>query len=370
MLVAGVHLDRDRAAVPGAERRLVGFGETLLEIGLHAQPVDDDLDCVLGRLGELRHRVDLVHLAVDADADEALGAQLDEELQLLALPVDDDRSEDHQLRVVGERERRVDHLRDRHRRELLFGVVGTIRVADPREEQPQVVVDLGDRSHGRARIVRGRLLLDRNRRRQSFDQVDVRLLHELQELARVRRQRLDVAALPLGVERVERERTLAGAGQSGDDDQPVTRQLEVDVLEIVRARAAYADVFHAGCRSWSWPSDRRRRGVEVALGWVAVGFVTLSCPHLPCAARPESSDLGRPAHAGIAGQPDTIPAFRTCIEAAANPRTDPPCNTLVPRAISRAAPTICGSVSGGSPLWRARRRGRRGSTITQILPME
>ena len=311
MLVAGVHFDGDRAPVAGAQRRLVRFGESLLEVGLHAQPVDHDLDRVLGGLGEPRHRVDLVHLAVDAHADEALGAQLDEELQLLALPVDDDRREDHELRVLGERQRRVDHLRDRHRGELLLGVVRAIRVADARVEKPQVVVDLGDRAHGRARVVRGRLLLDRDRRRQSLDQVDVGLLHQLEELARVRREGFDVAPLPFGIERVECERALAGAGQSGDDDQPVPRQLEVDVLQIVRARAADADVFHASGRGLR--SCAKLRLVSLVslcrfsrrLGCVA-GFVP----------RPESFDLGHPAHAGNAGQPDTIPPFRICIEAA------------------------------------------------------
>ena len=243
-LVFVVHLDRDRAAVAVAQRGLVGFGEPLLQVRAHAEPVDDDLDRVLGVLREPRHRVDLVHLAVDAHADEALGAELDEEVELLALPVDDDRREDHQLRVLGQRERRVDHLRDRHRGELLLRMIGAVRIADPRVEQPQVVVDLGDGADRRARVVRRRLLLDRDRRRQALDQVDVGLFHQLQELPRVRGQRLDVAALALGVERVERERALAGAGQAGDDDQPVARQIEVDVLEVVRARAADANVFH------------------------------------------------------------------------------------------------------------------------------
>ena len=94
--------------------------------------------------------------------------------------------------------------------------------------------------------MRRRLLLDRDRRRQAFDQIDVRLFHELQELPCVGRERLDITALALGVERVERERTLARAGKTRDNDQPVPRQIEIDILEIVRACAANADVFHAG----------------------------------------------------------------------------------------------------------------------------
>ena len=39
-----------------------------------------------------------------------------------------------------------------------------VRPPDPRVEQAQVVVDLGDRADGRARVARGRLLVDRDRR--------------------------------------------------------------------------------------------------------------------------------------------------------------------------------------------------------------
>jgi hypothetical protein len=46
----------------------------------------------------------------------------------------------------------------------------------------------------------------------------VGLLHQLQELAGVGGERLDVAALALGVERVERERGFSRAGEPGDDD--------------------------------------------------------------------------------------------------------------------------------------------------------
>ena len=160
-----VHFDDDRAAVACAQRRLERFRQPLLQVGAQLEPVDDDLHRVLGVLRKLRHRVDLVHLAVDANAHETLGAELHDELELLALAVDDDGREDHELRVLGKRQRRVDHLRDRHRGELLLRMVRAIRIADAREEQPEVVVDLGDGADRRARVVRGRLLLDRDRGR-------------------------------------------------------------------------------------------------------------------------------------------------------------------------------------------------------------
>ena len=65
--------------------------------------------------------------------------------------------------------------------------------------------------------------------REPVDRVDVRLLHHLEELARVGGERLDVAALPLGVDRVEGEARLPGAGEPGDADQRVPRQPDGDV---------------------------------------------------------------------------------------------------------------------------------------------
>ncbi len=108
-------------------------------------------------------------------------------------------------------------------------------------EQAEVVVDLGDRADRRARVAGGRLLVDRDRRRQALDEVDVGLVHLPQELAGVGAQRLDVAPLPLGVDRVEGQRRLAGTGQAGEDDQPVAGQLDGDVLEVVLPRPADDD---------------------------------------------------------------------------------------------------------------------------------
>ena len=68
--------------------------------GAHLQPVDDDFDGVLDVLLELGQLVELVHLAVDADAHEALRAQLVEEIRLLAFAPDDERREDHEPRVL------------------------------------------------------------------------------------------------------------------------------------------------------------------------------------------------------------------------------------------------------------------------------
>ena len=71
-------------------------------------------------------------------------------------------------------------------------------------------------------------------------ELNVRLLHQLQELAGVGGQALDVAALAVGVDGIERERALSRPGEAGDDREPIARQIEIDRLQIVLARTANA----------------------------------------------------------------------------------------------------------------------------------
>ena len=72
--------------------------------------------------------------------------------------------------------------------------------------------------------------------------LDVRLLHHLQELARIGGERLDIAALAFGIDGVEGEAGFARAGQAGDDHQRVAWQIDIDALEIMLPRATNFDV--------------------------------------------------------------------------------------------------------------------------------
>ena len=181
--------------------------------------------------------VEAPDLAVDADAAVALQPELLEQLLELALAAADDRRHHQEAGPLGQGHHPVGDLLDRLPLDRLTAL-GAVRLADPRPEQAQVVVDLGHRPDRRARVPRGGLLVDRDRRARALDRVDVRLLHQAQELAGVGGERLDVAPLALGVDRVEGKARLAGPGEAGHHDQRVARQLEVDVLEVVLARPA------------------------------------------------------------------------------------------------------------------------------------
>ena len=226
------------------QRGLKAFGEALADVGAHHDAVDHHVDVVREFLVERRRLGELIEGAVDLDALKALLEVFGELLLVLALAAAHDRRQQIEPGAFGQRQHAVDHLRD----DLAFDRQprgGRIGHADARPQQAHVVVDLGDGADGGARVLRRGLLLDRDRRRQAVDLVDVRLLHHLQELARIGRQRLDVAALALGIDGVEGERGFAGAGQAGEHDELVARNLDVDVLEIVLARAA--DGYRARC---------------------------------------------------------------------------------------------------------------------------
>ena len=125
----------------------------------------------------------------------------------------------------------------------LDGFAGVRVVADGEagEEELEVVVDLGERADGRAGGADVVFLLDGDGGRDAVDVIDGGLVHAVEELPDVGRERLDVAALALGVEGVEGERGFSGAGRTGDDGEFSERDIEVEPLEIVLAAAAEED---------------------------------------------------------------------------------------------------------------------------------
>ena len=204
-------------ALGQAQGRLEGVGEAALDALALDQAVDDDLDGVLFIAGELDDLGELVDLAVDASPGVALGGEVGQHRRVVALAAPDHRRQHLEAGALGELEDAVDDLLGR-----LAGddraVVRAVGHADAGEEQPQVVVDLGDGSHRGTGVARGALLVDGDGGREALDEVHVGLVHLPQELPRVGRERLDVAALAFGVDGVESQGRLARAGRREDDD--------------------------------------------------------------------------------------------------------------------------------------------------------
>jgi hypothetical protein len=76
----------------------------------------------------------------------------------------------------------------------------------PRIQHPQQVRERGDAADRGSRRRRSPLLLKRHRGRQAVDCIDLRDRHLVEQAPRIRRDRLQVAALRLGVQRPERQR--------------------------------------------------------------------------------------------------------------------------------------------------------------------
>ena len=89
-------------------------------------------------------------------------------------------------------------------------------------------------------------LLDGDGRPDVLDGIDLGFVEQIEELASVGAEGLDVAPLALRVERVEHQRGLAGAAQAGHHDEFAQRQIEVEALEVVLASAAQADGLGGG----------------------------------------------------------------------------------------------------------------------------
>ena len=165
--------------------------EQPLAIGsLRLQPVLNDIDPLSRRRGLLR-----VHARV------ALRLQVGPDLLRREVGWHDDRKRDCQPRIAQLRAaslQLVDHLLRRVPADGL-AAAATVQHRGAREQQLQVIVELGHRADRAARGAHRVGLIDRDGGRHAVDPIDCRAVHPIQELARVRRECLDVTALPLGV---------------------------------------------------------------------------------------------------------------------------------------------------------------------------
>ena len=122
-----------------------------------------------------------------------------------------------------------------------LAAVAAVKASRAREQQLQVIVELGHRADGGARGAHRIRLVDGDGGRNAVDAIDRRLVHAIEELPRVRREGFDVTPLAFGIQRVEHQRRLARARHARDHHELVQRNLETQVLEIVLARTVNHD---------------------------------------------------------------------------------------------------------------------------------
>ena len=225
-------------------------GQTALDAGFDDQPVDDDFDIMLVGLLEFDVLGEVAHFPVDAGPDEAgLGCVLEGLGKGTLFPPGDGRH-DLDTRTFGQRHDLIDDLVDG----LVLDLPSadrTVRYTDAGVHETHVVVDLRQRTHRGTGVLRGRLLVDGDGRRQAVDGLDLRLVHDAEELTGVGRQRLHVPALAFGEDRIEGKGGLAGARKPGKDHHLFPRDVEVDVFEVVFSRTDDADLFICHRILWS-----------------------------------------------------------------------------------------------------------------------
>ena len=235
-------LDAPRQAASDAAEPLVGGiapRERPGVAGRQDDAVGDHLDLMAAVPVNVGNLVEPEHAAVDPHAEEPQLPELFPESGVVAR-LGRNRRGDQGRPLVEQGGHLVDDLVGRLRSDGHVAV-GAVRHAEPREEDAQIVVYLGDRADGRPGGMNPRLLLYGDRGRNTDHLIDVRLGHLAQELARVTRKGLDEPALPLGVDGIHRQRGLAAAAHSGTDGDPLARYVERDVLQVVLPRAADED---------------------------------------------------------------------------------------------------------------------------------
>ena len=248
LVPVAVELGDDHPAVSQTQRRL----DRIRQAGAEGLPIlaglvldDEAVDHGLDRVGlvavELDLLIDALDVTVDAHPGEPGAADLLEDGLVGPFPAAHQGRQDEHAGAGRQFLHGFDDLLGRLLPHLA-AADRAMRHADASEQQTQVIVDFRDRADGRARVVRNALLVDRYGRGQAVDVVDIGLVQLAEELACVGGKRLDVAPLPFGEDRVEGQRRLARPGDSRDHDQPVARDLQVDVFQIVLACANNDDL--------------------------------------------------------------------------------------------------------------------------------
>ena len=121
-------------------------------------------------------------------------------------------------------------------------VLRAIGDTDPGVKKPQIIIYLRHGSDRGTRIVRRRLLIDGDGWGKAVDGIDVRLRKVAEKLSGIARERLHIASLPLGKDRIEGQRGFSGSRHTRKDDEGVFRYLDIDILEVVFPRSFDDDI--------------------------------------------------------------------------------------------------------------------------------
>ncbi len=115
----------------------------------------------------------------------------------------------------------------------LLAAPKTVRLANPGEEYPKIVVDFGNGPHGGAGIPAGSFLLDGDGRAQPFNEIHIRPVHPFQELASIGREGFHIASLAFGIEGIEGQGGFSGTADPGDHYQIIPGNVDINIFKVV-----------------------------------------------------------------------------------------------------------------------------------------
>ena len=233
-----VHVDL-HDLVPVFQGHLDGIGEPFGDAFPDHQPVHHQVGSPrrrrAGQVGQLQN------LPVHLDTDEP-GPDHGLDLSpVFARLVARQRREHLNAGAGSEFQQVVHHLLHRMHRN---GAAATPAVGPPHvgEQQPQVVMNLGQRAHRGPRVFVEAALRHGDGRGKPLNGIHVGSGQRIEKLTRVGGQGLHVVPLPLCIDGVEGQRGFARAGNPRDHHELVAGDLDVDVLEVVDASALDDDV--------------------------------------------------------------------------------------------------------------------------------
>ena len=195
-------------------------------------PIDHDVNRVVSTGIEFGWRSQFDQLSVHPCPDEPIPGQLFKCLDLAATTARDDRGQQHHPPFLTQSQQHVD---DRLWTALFqrLTTAGTVHRAGPCKQQPQMTVDLRGRRQRAASGRRSGALVNADGCRQPLNQVHLAPFPPIQSAPLARRQSLQEPPLPFGEDDVQRQSALAAAADSGDRDQPIARNIDVQSLQVV-----------------------------------------------------------------------------------------------------------------------------------------
>ena len=118
----------------------------------------------------------IIQMSIDLHTDKSALSGFFQHFHMLTFPAFDHRGQQLNLRSLWQRHDLIHHLIHTLLMDL-SAAFGTVWCADPCIEQTEIIIDLRHCSHRRSWITVGGFLINGNGRRQSFNTLNVRLLH-------------------------------------------------------------------------------------------------------------------------------------------------------------------------------------------------